>query len=366
MSTNVETELAAANPVSRASVAELPLAAAEQELLRAIVAQPCEPRAAIRRQSRRRRRFVAVLAAGAAAAAVVFAVVGTGNRPGEPAPAFAAELVRFAERSPLLLLDEPGWRVDYADEQTAVEGEMSFRRPQGGVAELNWRGGTLRHWKRDRAHSAELTTTGAVLGTTATVYQYEDWGRRRPGDDLDITALWLDRGRVLEFRSTVADMATFKRLLAALTRVDTTAWLSAMPASVVKAADQDTAVRAMLKGIPLPPGFDPSKVRGAGLTKDRYQLGAIVTGTVACTWFQRWSIARRDGDEAGVRAAIAALATAKDWPIMREMSKQGGYPDVLEEYAAAMPSGRWFGRPLEGDVNSGLGCSTRGVKLPRP
>ena len=36
------------------------------------------------------------------------------------------------------------------------------------------------------------------------------------------------------------------------------------------------------------------------------------------------------------------------------MEKQGGYPDVLYEYAAAMPSGEWYGRPLTGDVKGGF------------
>jgi hypothetical protein len=29
-----------------------------------------------------------------------------------------------------------------------------------------------------------------------------------------------------------------------------------------------------------------------------------------------------------------------------------------------MPKGEWYGRPLTGDVNSGLGCDSLGVKLP--
>jgi hypothetical protein len=31
-----------------------------------------------------------------------------------------------------------------------------------------------------------------------------------------------------------------------------------------------------------------------------------------------------------------------------------------------MPSGRWHGRPLEGDVNTGLGCPALGVPLTNP
>ena len=37
--------------------------------------------------------------------------------------------------------------------------------------------------------------------------------------------------------------------------------------------------------------------------------------------------------------AIAAMATSRGWPVLHEMEKQGGYPDVLYEFAAAIPSG---------------------------
>jgi hypothetical protein len=205
-----------------------------------------------------------------------------------------------------------------------------------------------------------VSTTAPVLGTTAHVYQYEGG---TPGHR-DITALFRYDGRVLEFRAGAADVDAFKALLATLKRVDTDAWLSAMPASVIKTADRDSAVAQMLKGVTVPPGFDAKDIKGAELTKDRYQLGAAVTGTVACQWFKRWSDGRQAGDGVKEREATAAMATAKDWPILQEMARDGGYPSVLIEYAAAMPSGDWYGRPLAGDVNSGLGCDGLGVKLP--
>jgi hypothetical protein len=356
----IDTALAAANPVSRATVAELPLDAAEQELLQAIVAEPRRTPDNRRARPRRpRRRQLALVGAVLAAAGLFLAVVGTGDRTDGPESAFGAELVRFAESSPLLLLDAPGWTVDYADEQTAREGEMRFTDGATGAADLNWRPRPLTEWVRDRAASASRSTTAPVLGTTAKVFQYEGGS---PGNR-DVTALWVEQGRVLEFRSQVAGLAAFKERLASLRRVDAETWLSALPASVVKAANRDSVVRQMLRGVPLPPGFDPSRIPDEGLTKDRYQLGATVSGTVACTWFQRWSQARTTGNRARERRAIAALGTAKDWPILREMSKEGGYPEVLQEYAAAMPSGRWYGRPLEGDVNSGLGCPRFGIRL---
>jgi hypothetical protein len=357
----IDTALAAANPVSRATVAGLPLDAAEEALLQAIVAEP--RRTPGTRQARpRRRRQLALVGAALAAAGLFLAVLGTGQRSDGPESAFGAELVRFAESSPLILLDAPGWTVDYADEQSAREGEMRFSNGAAATADLHWQRGPLASWVRDRAASATRTTTAPVLGTTAKVFQYEGGS---PGDR-DVTALWLEDGRVLEFRSQVAGLAAFEERLAALRRVDAEAWLSALPPSVVRAANRGAAVEQMLRGVTLPPGFDASQIPAQGLTKDRYQLGATVTGTVACTWFEHWSRARSAGDRAGVRRAIAALATAKHWPVMRAMSRQGGYPQVLEEYAAAMPSGRWYGRPLEGDVNSGLGCPSLGVRLKAP
>jgi hypothetical protein len=227
------------------------------------------------------------------------------------------------------------------------------------AAQLTWYDGALQPWIKDRAASAERTATASVLGTTAHVYQYEGG---TPGHR-DITALFRYDGRVLEFRAGAADIAAFKALLARLTRVDTDAWLSAMPASVVKAPNQEIAIEQMLHGITVPPGFDANDVKTANLTKDRYQLGAAVAGTVACQWFRLWSDARKANDGAAEREAVAAMATAKDWPILDEMTRDGDYPDVLLEYAAAMPSGQWYGRPLLGDVNSGLGCNTLGVDL---
>lgn len=110
-------------------------------------------------------------------------------------------------------------------------------------------------------------------------------------------------------------------------------------------------------------GFDAAPIRGARLVHDRYQLGAAVTGTIGCMWIADWNRARAAGDTAVVKRAIAAMATASRWPILREMARQGAWPQVLISYAHAMPRGTWFGRPLAADVNSGLGCREWGVRL---
>ncbi|HEV7846706.1 MAG TPA: hypothetical protein VGO83_10660 [Thermoleophilaceae bacterium] len=372
-----------ANPVSAERAARLEVAEAQHDLLAGLMRQS-RVLAPTRRRPRAsgRRVWTRVVPAIAATAVVLVAVLSLTEDSTDhgSGTAWAAEQVRFAEASPLVLIGASGWRVEYANEESQDEGELHFRRgpappppdftdaAQGsprplpadtGAADLNWRGGPLGHWLEDRAASAVRTIAAPVLGTTAHVYQYEGG---TPGHR-EITALFRYDGRVLEFRAGAADLDAFKALLASLERVDVDSWLSAMPASVIKTADREATIEQMLKGVETPPGFHPKDITGAGLTSDRYQLGAAVTGTVACQWFRRWADARRTSDRAKERAAIAAMAGAKRWPILQEMAKQGGYPDVMLELAAAMPSGEWFGRPLIGDVDSALGCQSRGVDL---
>jgi hypothetical protein len=357
---DVDALLAVADPVPAARAWALPVDDAQDDLCQALLAQTRPPVLRARAMRRPRRTLLPRLALAIALVfAISLAALSLGKSGEQAGTVWAAELVRLAEASPLVLLDAPGWRVDYADEQSTHEGEMHFAAAAEQRAELHWRSGELSMWNRDRAGSADLTTSAPVLGTTARVYRYEGG---KPGHR-DVTALWRYDDRVLEFRASVADVAAFKVLLAQLEQVDTDTWLSALPASVVKTGDRSAVIAEMLRGVTLPPGFDPTAVEGAALTKDRYQLGAAVTGTVACSWLKRWSDARRRGDTARVREAIAAMATAKDWPILDEMAKSGAYPEVLYGYAAAMRSGRWAGRPLEGDADSGLGCPSLGFPL---
>jgi hypothetical protein len=203
------------------------------------------------------------------------------------------------------------------------------------------------------------------LGVTAHRFIFEGGSAKA----FDISALFVDHGRILTFRATVPSMAVFRAELRALTAVETTTWLRAMPPSVVKTADSSGAVRSMLRGIPLPPGFDAARIRGARLVHDRYQLGAAVTGTIACMWIGDWNRARAAGDTATARRAVAAMATAPRWPILREMARQGGWAQELISYAQAMPSGKIqldSRVPLMSSVNQALGCSSEwGVSLAR-
>lgn len=377
---DIDAALAAANPVTDRDAAALPLKEAEDELVERIVATPVSAHLPRARSSLLHRRRLALLVAVTTAVVAVVAVLPFSHQDGGPAPAFAAPLVRFANASPLVLLQLSGWHVVYADEEANEYGEMHFVRgpadangnPQGAsyadqaslagrVASLTWTPANPSNSYRG-GHASLVTG----LGVTAHRLVFEGGSRRA----FDITAQFIYRGRALAFRATVTNMAMFRAELRALHPVDTTTWLRAMPPSVVKSADSGETIRQMLKGIPLPPGFDATRIRGADLVHDRYQLGAAVTGTVACMWIADWNRARAAGDTTAVKRAIAAMATAPRWPILREMARQGAWSQVLISEAKAMPSGIVSsdrgapGIPLIRDANSGLGCgSSWGVNL---
>jgi hypothetical protein len=405
--------LAAANSVPVGRAAGEPLAATEHALIDAIVHEGREITGLSRPRPRWSGHHATRLAIGLGAALVLaLATVfvfsnGDGGPEAGPQSAYAAPLVQLAESTPLVLIGEPGWHVEGLQPYSKDEGEMQFYEGnspppdelpnpeglEGGVplpasirqrkAELNWYGPikvsaqehsaagvpyldtveeVFKFRVEDRANSAEVTTTAPVLGTTAQVFQYEGGS---PGDR-DITSLWIEGGRVLEFRSSVPDIATFKRRLASLEKVDIATWLDAMPASVVKSADQPKAIREILSGIDLPPGFTVADVPDEGLTTDHYQLGALTVSSVACTWFARWATGRLEGNKAQIKESVDAMAGAKGWPILREMSSDGAYPQVIESLAAAMPSGHvWHERPLKADVESALLCGRRfGIPMP--
>jgi hypothetical protein len=119
----------------------------------------------------------------------------------------------------------------------------------------------------------------------------------------------------------------------------------------------------MLDGVPLPPGFSvaPLLHAHANTVLDRYQLGAKVTGAVACAWLDRWVAARNAGDARGVREAVGALATSQDWRVLHGMQVEGDYPGLLWQYADAAaanaPIADRKNVTIEQSYGSALGCA---------
>jgi hypothetical protein len=417
-----ERELRAANPVAKQTLEALDLAGGEASLGEAIVAEPAlaGESVSLAAPRRRRRRSFRPLIAGAtaiAAAAIVF--LATGGASSSPEPAYGAQLVRFAESTPLLLLEGPDWRVEnvsqtgqgiYLARTSRGAGSMEFvtgkpvpdeliratcvrhvmsksgkfpvckeERATGMLppsvrhrkVELRWFHGSLSD-ALDYAHEishphGQSWTKLPVLETTADVDTRAEFFVNLGGPgDRRMTALWSEGGNVLELTAFVPDLAAFEERLDWLTRVDSQTWLDAMPPNVVKAADHDAAVREMLRGIPVPDGFKPSQIPDEGLTTNRDQVAGSVTGIVSCLWFRQWGEARRTGDGAAEAEAEKAMATSKHWPILREMAKDGGYSPLVWQLAAAMPSGMWTRGPHRWRLlphAEGLGCARWGMPV---
>ena len=233
--------LQAIDPVREGDLGRSGEGAAPTELLRGILASaPPRPPASVTPRPARpagprllgRRAFVLAGAVAAIAAAFLIAA-GSGKGPAgvAPEPALGAGLQRLVRVSPPILLTTPGWRVDRADEAFASEGSTQFSDGGRLRAELRWESVPLKTRVREiQAGGASLVTTAIALGSEARVYA-------RPAESSDLltaVALWGRGGRVLEFRSSVPDMPTFERRLAALRGVDKGTWLEALPKRVVK------------------------------------------------------------------------------------------------------------------------------------
>jgi hypothetical protein len=326
--------------------------------------------------------------------------VGAGEGPGE---AQGAQGTSSTGASPLLLLEGPGWRVQNTEEargrgDEGVHGSIEFvtgepipyesikiagpndHPHESGMlppavrqrrVEVAWRRASLKQtiaWLHGLPHPhGRKVVHLPVLDTTAYVDTRDEFFTNQGGPgNRQMIALWSAGGDVFELRAAVPDLKAFEERLGWLTRVDPQTWLEAMPAKVVAPADYDATVRDVLKGIPTPRSFTPSRVPDEGLVTDRYQVGAQTAGTVACLWLRQWGAARRTGDSAAELEADKAMATSRHWPILREMTKEGAYSEVVWEIAEWMPKGyfEWDGhrRSLLAQAE-GLGCADRGLPL---
>jgi hypothetical protein len=320
-----------ASPITDDEVRALPLDQLEEELCLAIVALGPASRPDFRRRPLRWR-FPALAAAAAAVAAVLLvSLTAGGEKLGTSADrAWAASAVRVANAVPRLLVGEPGWTVTRADQFTVDEGEMTFRDGTRGV-DLHWHSGASEDWLSDRRSEEELPPV-SVLGTTARLFRYR-------GAHDDFTALWRSGGYTMELRTSNPprlSLEEYRRVLGSLHAVGVDDWLAAMPPSVVLPAETDRVIDAMLAGIPLPDGFDKRELERHAVVRDRYQLGAGVTGAVACGWIEQWVTAQRTGDAAASAAAVEAMQSSRHWPILREMQTKGDYPEVLWGLADAI------------------------------
>jgi hypothetical protein len=133
-----------------------------------------------------------------------------------------------------------------------------------------------------------------------------------------------------------------------------------MPDSVVKPDIRAASVDQMFADIPVHPSVDIDKLKAGQRVTDRYQLGAKVTGAVACAWIDQWIDATSKGNDERAQEAVDAMASSHDWAMLHEMNDEGDWPEVLWELADAMPDNASVsgGRPLsiEESYENALGC----------
>jgi uncharacterized membrane protein len=375
-------------------------------LLEEICAQPAVDRRTLARRRRRRTRHASALrtrlAVSVATAAAMTAVIGApaiiadhraggeaGHRAGTdagprvgrdgatgPGPSqvstapirYAAAAVRVARANPRVLVTAPGWKVRSVEGFDPDAGEMTFQlgpdqwrdeTTNFGSAHVNAAPHLEVTWyprdqydtyRADRAREPHLQQLN-LFGLTGQMISYSA---------TDHAVLLPPQGAVfLELRgSDIGDEAAFKSFLAdSIEQVDVGTWLEAMPPSVVTARNLDAAVRRVLAGVPLPPGFDASSL-DRGLAVDSYQFGARVTGMVACGWIEEWQRARDAGDTAAEQRAVSAMATSRDWAVLHDMDAEGDFPEVVWQYSDTLAAGGRAASPKAGldGFRGALGC----------
>jgi hypothetical protein len=279
-----------------------------------------------RRDWRRLRRYR--LVAVATTVAIVLAAFGFfafEKHDGAPSvqPAFADAAVRVAEANPRLLVTASGWSVKHAYGFEVDSGSMIFGN---GTHHLTFDWYPARYYRsylRDR-RKVSAVVHSTILGHRATTVRYHRSPVNEPG--LDYETLFSPWGAVaIGIRGIFANKREYQTILNSLRRVDVNTWLTAMPPEVVQPDALDATVKQMLRGVPLPPNFDPSTLPNPSLITDRYRLGTAVTGAVTCGWLEYWVAAARSHDLTAAREAVDGLGSARHWPVLLAMVHEKGW-----------------------------------------
>jgi hypothetical protein len=284
-----------------------------------------------------RRRGVALgLGAGLACLAVIVALLlfGGDSVGGGGEPAFAEAAIEVAEANPRLLVTQPGWKVTDAGEFEAGEGEVTFGDGDHRL-DIHWYPARYyRRYLRDRA-LVSTPETSRLLGHTATTI---DYGLSQGG--AEFATMLSPQGPVfVEVRGALDDQAEYEAILHSLRPVAVDTWLAAMPRSVVGPDHRAAVVGRMLRGVPLPPGFDLAALEGEGSVLNHYQLAVKVAGEVSCGWVETWLAATKAGDGERAEEAVDAMATSHGWPMMPTLIKGGGWSGNVRNAAHAIATG---------------------------
>jgi hypothetical protein len=278
--------------------------------------------------------------------------------------AWAASAIRLAESVPRMLPADAAWKVTYADALSADDGSVIVQRGNRSV-EITWYARSqYDSYLKDRGRDATRLARTTSAEQDAELFRY-------PGTD-DYSAMFKSGEHFIEARTqtdiptelrgkplpasgpsfpTHFTEASFREFVESLQEFSVDGWLLRMPASVVKPAQNAVVIREMLEDVPLPRGFEVGPLMDPTAPRDPYQLGAKVTGAVACKWIEQWAAATTTGDTAARDEAVRAMSSARRWKVLRTMAKSGAYSETIWQYADEMRAGR----PL-GMYQDGLGC----------
>ena len=274
-------------------------------------------------------------------------------------PTFAAAAVKVAEANPRLLVTAPGWSIVHARSFEVDTGALTYKNdghrlygPGGRGRQLNLTWYPARFY-RERLHEdghacchVSRPVASTLLGQQATTFAY-------PGQHPNFTTILSPQGNVfIELTGSFGSKEEYEALLHSLRSVSVDAWLSAMPPEVIRPAARSAAIAQMLRGIPVPPGFDASTLhfhvlpgpdnsapQSESALTDRFMLAKSVTGTVTCDWLQRWLSATRAGDDTAVQEAVEAMGTARHWPVLLQMVREKGFwGNALPPHGQGWPS----------------------------
>ena len=247
-------------------------------------------------------------------------------------PTYAAAAVKVAEANPRLLVTAPGWSIIHAN-IAPEDGGLTYRdagHPAAGryALVMNWAPAalyrsTLRGYRRNAT-----VTHSTVLGRLVTTFHQR-------GGAYD--TVFPPQGDVFVTLSLPA--VEHEALLRSVRAVSVDRWLAAMPPEVVQPAAESGVIAQMLRGVPLPPGFDPSSLEAENELSNRFDLGQAVAGAVACGWLESWDAATRSGDTATAEAAVAAMSGARHWAVLLQMVHEKGFSgDALPANGNGWPS----------------------------
>src|SRR6185369_7639997 len=132
-------------------------------------------------------------------------------------------------------------------------GELTFSNG-GRDFEIHWYPAHLyQQLLRDRA-DVSRPEEGTLLGHRATTVAYSPE---------EYATMLSPQGKVfIEVRGQLGSRRAYDEILHSLQPVDVETWLDAMPPSTVRPEARAKAVEQMLRGIPVPPGFDATALQG--------------------------------------------------------------------------------------------------------